>query len=232
MDDHAREADARSRLLRLTAVRLASIAVVLGLAFFLAAGTLRYWQAWLFLAVLLAPMTAVMFYLVKNDPRLLERRLQMREKERPQKLIVKLASVFFIASWILPAFDRRWGWSSVHPALSLLADAVFVGAYLFFFRVIKANSFASRTVEVVAGQKVISTGPYALVRHPMYLAIAVMYGVAPLALGSFWALLAYVPVPFVLALRLRNEEEVLVRELPGYADYRSKVRYRLIPGVW
>jgi len=232
MDAGSCDGAARRRLLGMTMVRFGLVVVLLGLGFFLPAGTLNYWQAWVFLAVLLVPMTAVMFYLVRNDPRLLERRLQIREKERPQKLIVKLASAFFIASWILPGFDRRWGWSSVPPVLVPLADAIFLGAYLFFFWVIRTNSYASRTVEVVAGQEVISTGPYALVRHPMYLAIIVMYGAAPLALGSYWALLACAPVPFVLALRLRNEEEVLLRDLPGYEEYRKKVPRRLIPGVW
>jgi len=220
------------RLLRRTMAKLGLIAALLGLVFFLSAGTLRYWQAWVFLAVLLVPMTAVTSYLVKNDPQLLERRLQMREKERPQKLLVKLASIFFIACWILPGFDRRWGWSSVPPALVFLADAFFLGAYLFFFWVIKTNSYASRTVEVVPGQEVVTTGPYAMVRHPMYLAILVMYAATPLALGSFWALLAYIPVPLTLALRVRNEEAVMIRELAGYAEYRNRVRFKILPRVW
>ncbi len=227
-DDEA----SRRRLFRRVSVKLVLASVLLGLILFLPAGTLRFWQAWLFLALLLGSTAGVVFNLAKHNPQLLERRLRRREKEPSQKLIVKLGNPLMAALLILPGFDRRWRWSAVPPVLVLAAVAVFLGAYFFSFRAMKINPHASRTVEVVPGQEVISTGPYALVRHPMYLAVLVMSAAIPLALGSYWALIAYLPMPGLLALRIRNEEEVLMRELPAYGDYRKKVRYKILPGIW
>ena len=223
----------RLRLLARTAPKFVFlVAILLGLAFFLTAGTFRYWQAWVVSAVLLVPMWGIILYLSKHDPALLERRLQAREKEAPQKFVSRLGGLFFLALMVLPGFDRRWGWSSVPPVVVVLADVVLLATYLFDFWVMKVNSYASRTVEVVPGQKVISAGPYAIVRHPMYLALLVLYGAVPLALGSYWALLAYLPLPFIFAFRIKNEEEVLLRDLPGYAEYRAKVRFKVLPGLW
>lgn len=223
---------AGGKLVRKLSPKLALIVLGLAAMIFIPAGTLAYWQAWVFLAALLAPMTAVLIYLAKNDPRLLERRLQMREKETPQKLIIKFGGVFVAALIILPGLDRRWGWSHVPAAVVLAADVVLIGAYLFVFQVLKVNSYASRTIEVVPGQKLITTGPYAKIRHPMYLGSLTLYLVIPLALGSFWALLAYLPLPFIFALRIRNEEEVLIRDLAGYGEYREKVPAKILPRIW
>lgn len=221
------------RLIRKMSPKLALLVLGLAALVFIPAGTLAYWQAWVFLTAVLAPMTAVLIYLAKCDPRLLERRLQAREKEPPQKLILKFGGVFFAALIVVPGLDRRWGWSRVPPVVVLAADAVFLGAYLFVFRVFKVNSYASRTIEVVPGQKIITTGPYALVRHPMYLGSLILDFAVPLALGSFWSLLAYLPLPFIFALRIRNEEEVLMREFPGdYGEYRRNVRFKVLPGLW
>ena len=212
--------------------RLAFAVPIVGLFLFLPAGTLRYWQAWMYLGTLFIPMFFVFGYLLKNDPDLLERRMHTKEKETRQNQILKFGYPFFIAAFILPGFDVRYGWSNMPTIISVLADiAVFAGYILFFF-VLRENSYASRVIEVEQDQKVISTGPYALVRHPMYLGVLLMYVFSPLALGSWWAILPAASIVFVLVARIRNEEEVLLRELPGYAEYRQKTRFRMIPGIW
>lgn len=232
MNRQGRGRDWMRRLLLNALVKLAGGAVLLGLSLFFAAGTFRYWQAWIYMALLIACMSVVMVYLYRNDPELLERRLKAREKEHVQRWVQALYTPVVLGLWILPGFDVRWRWSSVPVAVVLLADALVVASYLLFFRVVRANSFAARTVEVEPGQRLVTTGPYAVVRHPMYTAIIGIYVGTPLALGSYWALLAAVPLPFVLALRIRNEEEVLLRDFPEYKAYRRRTRSRLIPRVW
>jgi protein-S-isoprenylcysteine O-methyltransferase Ste14 len=232
MDSIDDERRARRIIVRKMAPKLAVIVLGLAALIFLPAGTLAYWQGWVFLAFILAPATAVLTYLTRKDPGLLARRFQTHEKEAPQKLVQTAGGLFMVALMVLPGLDRQWGWSHVPPAVVLAADAIFLWAYLFVFRVFRFNSYASRTVEVVPGQTVITTGPYALVRHPMYLGILTLYLMIPLALGSFWALLAYLPLPFILALRIRNEEEVLMRDLAGYGEYREKVPFKVLPRIW
>ncbi len=206
--------------------------LVLCAILFLPAGTLRYWQAWVWMGVLMVPMLGVLVYLLRNDPALLERRMRTREKEREQSLLMKFSYLWFLLTFLVPGFDFRFGWSHVPHALVIAADVlVFLGYYL-FIRVMKENTYASRVVEVEQGQKVISTGPYALVRHPMYLAVVVMYAFTPLALASYWALIPDLLIVPVLFGRIRNEEQVLTRELSGYAEYTQRTRFRLFPGVW
>lgn len=223
---------ATPELRKKVASRLALAPVVLGMILFLPAGTFRYWQAWVYMGVLIIPMLAVMLYFLKHDPELLDRRLRVREKERRQKAIIALSYPLFLAVFLLPGFDRRFGWSSVPGALVAAADVVVLAGYGLFVLVIRENSFASRVVEVEARQRVVSTGPYAVVRHPMYVANILIYLASPLALGSFWAFLPALLTPAVMVARILNEEEVLKDKLEGYADYLGRVRYRLIPGVW
>jgi len=221
-----------TELIRLVAFRYVMGLVVLGLTFFLSAGTIRYWHAWVFLAILFIPMFFVLLYLLRYDPALLERRMRTREKEVPQKLIIKLSMIPFVAAFLVPGLDYRFGWSSVPVAVVIAADTVVFCGYIFFFFVLRENSYASRVVEVEKEQKVISTGPYAYIRHPLYSAVLLIYLFSPLALGSFWALIAMIPLPFVLILRIKNEESLLKEKLVGYEEYTGKVRYRLIPGIW
>jgi protein-S-isoprenylcysteine O-methyltransferase Ste14 len=221
-----------SKLIRLVVFRYVLGIVVLGLIFFLSAGTIRYWHAWVFLAILFIPMFFVLLYLVKYDPALLERRMRTKEKEVPQKLVIKLSTIPFLAAFLIPGLDYRFGWSSVPFVVIIAADIMVFCGYIFFFLVLRENSYASRVVEVDKEQKVISTGPYAYTRHPLYLAVLTIYLFGPLALGSFWALIAMIPLPFVLILRIKNEENLLKRELAGYDEYTAEVRYRLIPGIW
>jgi protein-S-isoprenylcysteine O-methyltransferase Ste14 len=206
--------------------------LILMLMLFVPAGTWHYWEAWVYLAVLFVPLTIALVYLMKRSPDLLERRMHAREKEPAQQRIIALSLIPFLAAFILPGLDHRFGWSHVPPAIVLFADAIVLIGYCTILLVFRENRYASRVVEVAAGQQVIATGPYAIVRHPMYVGTLLMYLLSPLALGSYWAVLCALPLIWVLVARIRNEEEVLLRDLDGYAAYRQQVRYRLVPGVW
>ncbi len=207
-------------------------ALALGALFFLPAGTLAYWHGWVYLGLLLIPMGFVLRYLVRNSPQLLERRMQMRERETTQKRLIAFTSIYFLAVFALPGFDFRWGWSDMPVWVVLVGDLLVLLSYGLIIRVFGENRYASRTVEVAAGQQVISTGPYAVVRHPMYVGVLVMYMASPIALGSWWALLPAAVILPILILRIINEEQVLERDLPGYREYKLKTRYRLVPGIW
>jgi len=219
-------------LRKMVARRFGMAGLILAAMLFLPAGTFRYWQAWVFLAILLVPMYFVVAYFLKHEPEVLERRMHFKEKEPEQKAIIYGSYPFFLAAYLLPGLDRRFGWSAVPAWLVIVADAVVLASYLFFVRVMRENRFLSRVVEVDSKQEVIRTGPYAVVRHPMYAAILPMYLIGPLALGSFWALIPAAVIPLVLVARIRNEEKVLLRDLKGYAEYTREVKYRLIPKVW
>jgi len=204
---------------------------------FIPAGSWKYWQGWAFLGVTFIPSTVAYLYFYKHDPQLLERRLQSKEQVSEQKLLVRVTRPLFLAAFLIPGLDYRWGWSrtllgGVPPWLTLLCQVLVLGGFLFVFWVLKVNSFASRTIQVEAGQKVISTGPYAVVRHPLYSGSVVMWIAAPLALGSYFAWPAFaLLVPFYV-IRLLNEEKVLRRDLPGYPEYCQQTHFRLVPFVW
>jgi protein-S-isoprenylcysteine O-methyltransferase Ste14 len=220
------------KLQRTVASRYVLGLIVVGLLLFAPAGSLDYWEAWLYIAVIFAPMLFVLAYLLRNDPALLERRMMYKEKEAAQKKIIGWSAAIYLIGFLTPGFDHRFGWSDVPWELSAAADTVVFLGYVLFFLVLRENSYASRVVKVEAGQKVISSGPYAVVRHPMYLATIVMFLATPVALGSYWALLPFLLLPPFLVLRIRGEEKFLEKELPGYLEYTQKVRYRLIPYVW
>jgi protein-S-isoprenylcysteine O-methyltransferase Ste14 len=213
-------------------LRVALALPIFALVIVLPAWKWDYWQGWLYLLILYIPMFFVLYYLLKNDPALLQRRMRMREKESVQRRIIVLSLVYFLVAFSLPGFDVRFGWSNVPAWVSLVADVLVLIGYMTFVWVLMVNSYLSRVVEVEAGQKVVSTGPYAIVRHPMYAGISLMYVATPVALGSFWALIPAVFIVPLLVARLRNEEQVLRRDLPGYEEYTHKVKYRLLPGIW
>jgi protein-S-isoprenylcysteine O-methyltransferase Ste14 len=219
-------------LIKLVASRLLLGIPALLLILFLPAGTFAFWEAWVYLAILLIPMSLVMLYLLKNAPELLERRMRIKEKQAEQRLIIKLSFIPFLLAFILPGLDQRFGWSNVPLALVVAAEITVFTGYLIFFLVIKENQFASRVIEVEKGQKVIDSGPYRWVRHPMYLGAILMYVTSPLALGSYWALIPAVFIIPILIARILNEESVLTKDLAGYAEYKLKTRYRLLPGIW
>jgi protein-S-isoprenylcysteine O-methyltransferase Ste14 len=206
--------------------------ILVGLMLFLPAGSLNYWEAWIYCGVIFIPMFFVVFHFLKKDPELLERRMRLREKEDKQKAIIKIAFFFFFIGFLIPGLDHRYHWSNVPVALVIAADIIVFLGYLLFFFVLRENSYASRIIEVEKEQKVITTGPYAIVRHPMYLGVLLMYLFTPLALGSYWALIFFLPLLPLIILRLLNEEEVLSKELPGYQEYCRKTRYRLFPFIW
>lgn len=206
--------------------------VVLAVFFFVPAGSLQYWQAWIFCAVTLIPAFFVSNYFLKVSPEFLERRMKFKEKEIKQKIIIKIANIIFFLGLLIPGFDYRFGWSDVPVWLVLVSDAAILLSYFLVFLAFKENPFAARTVEVFKGHRVIDTGPYAVIRHPMYAGIIPMFLFMPLALGSFWAFIPFIPVCMIIILRTLNEEKVLKRDLPGYIAYCKKVRYRIVPFIW
>lgn len=215
------------------AIRFGLAALIMPIIFYAMAGTLQYWQGWLYLAVLFIPMLVVVSYFLKADPELLERRMKYKEKEREQRAVIFLANTVLAAGFLAISYDlRQHGLNQVSPPVVLAADAgVFLG-YSLFIWVLKENSYASRTIVVEVGQKVIGTGPYSIIRHPMYLGAMAMILITPIALGSWRSVpvfLLYIPL---IAWRIVNEEKVLLRDLPGYREYCQKRRYRLLPLVW
>ena len=217
----------------LTAVfRLVFGIPIIGAMFFLPAGTFNYWQAWVWLATLFIPMGISLVYLLKIDPKLLERRTRTNESRPEQRRIIVASAAYLLIIFLLPGFDVRYGWSNVPEWLCLAADGVVLGSYILYVLVLKTNTFASRVIEVEQGQQVITNGPYALVRHPMYLAMILMMTASPLALGSYYAMIPSLAFILLLAARIKNEEELLMTELEGYREYTQKTRHRLFPGVW
>jgi protein-S-isoprenylcysteine O-methyltransferase Ste14 len=214
---------------------LAVLAVIMGLLLFGCAGSLRYWQAWIYLLLFFGLSAAITSDLLRRDPALLERRMKggPTAEQRPvQRFIMLGASVGFIGLLVLPALDYRFKWSAVPPAVVVLGDVLFALGFGFIARVYRENTYTSATIEVAEGQRVITTGPYAFVRHPMYASGLVYVVGTPLALGSYWGFLALAfMLPFLL-WRLVDEERLLARDLPGYADYQKKVQYRLVPFLW
>ena len=209
--------------------------IILAAVLFLPAWTFRYWQAWIFLSVFSACALATSLYVMKNDPKLLQRRMRAgpgSEKERSQQIIQLVATFAFIALIVFPPLDHRFAWSTVPPALVLGGDGLVALGFLIIFFVFRENSFASGVIEVNAEQKVVDTGPYALVRHPMYSGALVMLLGVPLALGSRWGLLLVIPITLVIVWRLLDEEAFLTRNLQGYSEYQAMVRYRLVPWIW
>ncbi len=204
-------------------------------ALFIPARTLNYWQAWVFLVVFFIAVLAITIYLIKKDPQLLERRIKAgsgAETLGSQKIIQFLAAIAFIMIFILSALDHRFAWS-VLPYYVIVAGDFLVALGLFtVFLVFRENSYASATIEIVNEQRLITTGPYAIVRHPMYSGAFVMLAGVPPALGSLWGLLAVIPIMLVIIWRLIDEEKFLQINLPGYSDYLSKVKYRLLPFIW
>jgi protein-S-isoprenylcysteine O-methyltransferase Ste14 len=214
---------------------LTQLIAVLGILLLAPAGTLVYWQAWVYLFVFAASAALITAYLWKKDPKLLERRINAgpgAENEKSQKLIQILASFVFIATMIVPSFDHRFSWSAVPLTVVVAGDVLVALGFLFVFLVFKENTFTAATIAVAPDQKVISTGPYAVVRHPMYSGALVILLGTPVALGSWWGVLMFVPMAFIILWRARDEERFLLENLPGYKEYCRTVRYRLVPFVW
>jgi len=206
--------------------------IVLGLFILVPAGTINYWQVYVYIAVLVVPMIFVLFYFLQNDPIFLERRTRAKEKEKVQIIIQIVFTFILLSGFVIPGFDKRFGWSDIPIYIVIVADIVILFGYLIVFFVFKQNSYASRVVEVEKSQKVISTGLYGFVRHPMYIGVIIMFIPTPVALGSYWGLIPMVTIPLAIVFRILNEEKVLCKDLPGYKEYCQKTRYRLIPFIW
>jgi protein-S-isoprenylcysteine O-methyltransferase Ste14 len=214
---------------------LVQLIVILALLLFLPAWSLNYWEAWVFLLVFSVSVLMITLYFLKKDPTLIESRLKVgpaAEQEKSQKIIQTLASIFFIMPFITASLDHRFGWSSVPTYLVLFGDILMALGLFIVFLVFRENSFTSATIEVREEQKVIATGPYAIVRHPMYAGAFIMLLGIPLALGSWWAHIFVFLLFAAIVWRLLEEEKFLSKNLPGYTSYRQKVRYRLIPFIW
>ena len=227
--------DRTAALMRQAWPRQLVFLVFMAALLFTPAGTLRYWQAWLFLAVFAGCTVPLGIYFVIHDPALVERRMKVgpaAEQEPAQKIAIGIVCVALVAMLIVPGFDRRWHWSDAPAWLTVLAECVIAASFVIFFYVMKQNSFAAATVRVERDQTVISTGLYGVVRHPMYMGTLLLTIAIPPALGSYWALLPLLAIVPALVWRLIDEERVLRRDLPGYADYCAHVRWRLVPGVW
>ncbi len=212
-----------------------SVIIAMGAIIFLSAWTLNYWQAWVFLALFGISGLLITAYLMKRNPQLLERRLSAgptAEQRTGQKVVMSIASLEFIVALVFPALDHRFGWSSVPAPVSIVGDILFVLGWIIIFFVFKENTFTSATIEVAADQNVITTGPYAIVRHPMYSGSLLYMLAMPIALGSWWGLLVILLMIFTVLWRLFDEENVLKKNLPGYREYEQKVRYRLVPYLW
>jgi protein-S-isoprenylcysteine O-methyltransferase Ste14 len=222
-------------LQRRASISLIQFAVAMAAILFLGAGEIAWWQAWAFMAVFLACCIVTTALLVKSDPALVERRMRAgatAEQRGAQKLIQALNTLLFLALLVVPALDRRFGWSHVPAWVAVLGDVLTVAGFAAIFRVFRENSFAAATVQVAEGQHVVSTGPYAVVRHPMYAgAMPLIFG-ASLALGSYWGLAVAALMTAGIVWRLLDEERYLAANLPGYEAYRRKVRFRLAPGLF
>lgn len=206
--------------------------VLIGALIFLPAGTLAFTGGWLLMGILFIPMFIAGFVMMAKDPSLLASRLEAKEKEKTQSVVVKLSGLMFIVGFVLAGLDFRFGWVKLPFAVNIVASVVFILAYIIYAEVLRENTYLSRTIKVVEGQKVISTGLYGIVRHPMYFATVLLFMAMPLVLGSIVSFVVFLAYPFIIAARIKNEEEVLSRELDGYDEYKKTVKYRMIPFIW
>lgn len=206
--------------------------VIMGLVLFLPAGSFRYWQGWLLMGILFVPMFLAGLVMMARNPELLRKRLNAKEQEAEQKTVVKLSGLLFAAAFVVAGLNWRFGWWVLPEWAVWVAAGLFLASYLLYAEVLRENTYLSRTIEVQENQKVIDTGLYGIVRHPMYMATTVLFLAMPLVLASpisFFIMLGYIPV---IAKRIKNEEKVLEEGLDGYTDYKKKVKYRILPFIW
>ena len=205
---------------------------LVGTILFLPAWSFSYWNAWLFMGILFVPMFIAGIVMLGKNPELLQKRLDAKEKEAEQKSVVASSGLMFLASFIVAGLDWRFGWTNMPNWMVWAATGLFLLSYVLYAEVLRENTYLSRTIEVQENQKVIDTGLYGIVRHPMYMATMVLFLSMPLVLGSLYSfiiMLAYIPI---IAKRIRNEEKVLEESLPGYKEYKQKVKYKVIPFIW
>ena len=206
--------------------------LLVGLLIFLPAGTLCYTYGWLLIGLLFVPMLIAGFVMFFKSPDFLAKRLDVKEKQATQKGVVAFSGLMFIAGFVVAGLDFRFGWSRMPLPVTIIASILFVIAYALYAEVMRENAYLSRTIKVEEGQKVVDTGLYGIVRHPMYMATILLFLMMPIILGSWYALIVFMFYPTIIIVRLKDEEALLTRELPGYDEYKKKVKYRLIPFVW
>lgn len=206
--------------------------LLVGLLIFLPAGTLQFPYGWLLIGLLFVPMLIAGFVMFFKSPEFLAKRLDVKEKQATQKGVIALSGLMFVVGFVVAGLDYRFGWSTMPTWVVITASALFLVAYILYAEVMRENAYLSRTIRVEEGQTVVDTGLYGIVRHPMYMATILLFLMIPLILGSWYALIAFALYPAIIIVRLKGEEDLLTRELPGYAEYKQKVKYRMIPFVW
>ena len=207
-------------------------ALMVGLLIFLPAGTLHYAKGWLFMALLFIPMLGAGFVMLAKSPELLKKRLDAKEKQAAQKGVLAFSGLMFLGGFLVAGLDFRYGWSHIPTVVTIIASLLFLLAYLLYAEVLRENAYLSRTIRVEEGQTVVDTGLYGIVRHPMYSATLLLFLAMPLILGSWYALVVFAFYPVIIVVRLKDEERLLTQELQGYAEYKQKVKYRLLPFIW
>ena len=206
--------------------------LIVGVLIFLPAGTFDYWNGWLFMGLLFIPMFLAGIIMMFKNPELLRKRLNAKEKENEQKWVVALSGLMFIIGFLVAGFNYKYKWVELPDIVVIVFSVVFILAYIMYAEVLRENTYLSRTIEVQKDQKVIDTGLYGIVRHPMYAATILLFLAMPLVLGSLYSFVIFLVYPIIIAKRIRNEEEVLEKELKGYKEYKQKVKYKMIPLIW
>ena len=207
-------------------------AVTIGLLIFVPANTINYWNGWLFMGLLFIPMFVAGIVMMIKSPELLRKRLNAKEKQNEQKQVVKLSGLMFLSGFISAGLNFRFAWIVIPNIVVIISSIMFVISYIIYAEVLRENEYLSRTIEVEENQKVIDTGLYGIVRHPMYAATILLFLSMPLVLGSLISFIIFLVYPFIIAKRIKNEEEVLEKELVGYSDYKKKVKHKMIPFIW
>ena len=206
--------------------------IIIGLLIFFPAGTINYWNGWLLMGLLFIPMFIAGIVMMIKSPELLKKRLNLKEKQGKQKQVVLLSALMFIAGFIVAGFNFRYGWGVFPNIVIIISSIIFVLSYMVYAEVLRENKYLSRTIEVQENQKVIDSGLYGIVRHPMYMSTIFLFLSMPLILGSIYSFVIFLIYPIIIAKRIKNEEEVLEKELEGYAEYKNKVKYKMIPFIW
>ena len=206
--------------------------LMVGLLIFLPAGTVCYGEGWLLMGLLFVPMLVAGFVMYFRSPDFLAKRLDAKEKQAAQKGVLAAAGLMFVAGFVVAGLDFRFGWSQMPKAVTVVSAVLFLLSYALYAEVMRENAYLSRTIRVEEGQTVVDTGLYGIVRHPMYTATIVLFLMIPMILGSWYALVVFAVYPAIILVRLKDEEDLLTRQLPGYAEYKQKVRYRLVPYIW
>ena len=213
-------------------VKFLSGVLLVGLPLFLSAGSFGYWNAWLFMGILFIPMFIAGLILMKKNPYLLEKRLNAKEEQSEQKAVIALSGIMFLLGFVVAGLDYRFQWIKLPEWLVIVGAVVFLIAYGLYAEVLRENTYLSRTIEVQENQKVIDTGLYGIVRHPMYAVTVILFLSMPIVLGSVISFIIFLAYPFIIAGRIKNEEKVLEEGLAGYKEYKQKVKYRLVPFIW